>query len=168
MGRPGVDREASFTVGAPARPARFRADLYFRLAGTKCVVPPLGERLDDLEPLIDFWLRRFAAPLHPRVPRLTSDGLALLRAHSWPGNVRELRNVLEHALSLVNGDVITHEEIVTALGAGLWLSDRRPPAVRAVPSTERGQLLTALERERWKLGRAAKSLGIIGRRSGAG
>jgi DNA-binding NtrC family response regulator len=140
---------------------RFRADLYFRLAATKCVVPPLRERLDDLEPLIDFWLRRFASPLHPRVPRLTSDGLALLRAHSWPGNVRELRNVLEHAISLISGDVITHEEIATALGAGLWLSDFRPPAVRAVTSADvRGQLLTALERERWKLGRAARSLGI--------
>jgi DNA-binding NtrC family response regulator len=140
---------------------RFRADLYFRLAATKCVVPPLRERLDDLEPLIEFWLRRFTAPARTRAPRLASDGLALLRAHAWPGNVRELRNVLEHAVSLSTGDVITQEEIATALGAGLWLTDHRPTSLRAVPGADvRGQLLTALERQRWKLGRTAKSLGI--------
>jgi DNA-binding NtrC family response regulator len=140
---------------------RFRADLYFRLAVTKCVLPPLRERLDDLEPLIEFWMRRFAAPLHPRVPTLTSDGLGLLRAHAWPGNVRELRNVLEHAVSLVTGDVITHDVIATALGAGSWLSDCQPPAAPAALGADlKGQLLAALEKQRWRLGRTAKSLGI--------
>ena len=66
---------------------RFRADLYYRLAVLKLVLPPLRDRVDDIPLLVGVLTARQAS-------RFTDRALARLVAHSWPGNVRELQNVL--------------------------------------------------------------------------
>ncbi|RME28084.1 MAG: FHA domain-containing protein [Deltaproteobacteria bacterium] len=71
---------------------RFREDLYYRLAVLSVRLPPLRDRLADLEPICAVLCRG----LHPDA-RVTEDALALLRRHRWPGNIRELRNVLTRA-----------------------------------------------------------------------
>ena len=75
----------------------FRADLYFRLAVARLLVPPLRERPEDLEPLVLSLAERLGEP--PGHNPLAAV-LATLRAQRWPGNVRELRNVVESALVL--------------------------------------------------------------------
>ena len=70
----------------------FREDLYYRLAVFPIRLPPLRERMDDLDSLIQSFLSRFSPGL-----ALRSDARELLHQHTWPGNVRELRNVLERA-----------------------------------------------------------------------
>ena len=94
---------------------RFRADLYFRLNVAKCHIPPLRERLDDVDALVEFWLPRLAQRLAPGVRGLNHSALSRLRCHNWPGNVRELRNVLEHALSLASGPMVTVADVASAL-----------------------------------------------------
>jgi DNA-binding NtrC family response regulator len=76
----------------------FRADLYFRLAVARVVIPPLRERPDDIAPLV----RRFAEQLtgDPNAQPFDSQTLTALEAHPWSGNVRELRNVVESAVAL--------------------------------------------------------------------
>ena len=71
---------------------RFRADLYYRLRVIELRLPPLRERLEDIEPLVLHFLRDLG-----REGGMTSPALGALRHHSWPGNVRELRAVLEIA-----------------------------------------------------------------------
>ncbi len=76
----------------------FREDLYYRLAIFPIMLPPLRERLEDVEKLAEAFLEKFS----PRV-MLSSAGLEVLMRHDWPGNVRELRNVIERS-SIIAGD----------------------------------------------------------------
>jgi len=75
---------------------RFREDLYYRLAVFPIHMPPLRERMEDLEELAVAFVARF----HPGVA-LGREALRVLTQHTWPGNVRELRNVIERATILV-------------------------------------------------------------------
>ncbi len=77
---------------------RFREDLYYRLAVFPIRLPPLRERMEDLDSLTESFLARFA----PGVG-ISAEARALLHGHSWPGNVRELRNVLERASLFAEG-----------------------------------------------------------------
>ncbi len=70
-------------------------------------IPPLRERKEDIQELVDFYLTRFACEMEKPIPALTPDAAALLRKHSWPGNVRELRNVCERLIVLNDSDVIS-------------------------------------------------------------
>jgi DNA-binding NtrC family response regulator len=84
---------------------RFREDLYFRLAGVTLSVPPLRERRDEIEPLVQHFAARAAAALGRPTPRVTPAALALLRTYRWPGNIRELRNVIDRATLLCDGEI---------------------------------------------------------------
>jgi len=75
---------------------RFREDLYYRLAGAQLVVPPLRDRLEDLELLAEQFLAARSPPR--KLADLPLQTREMFKAHSWPGNVRELKNALERAL----------------------------------------------------------------------
>jgi len=82
----------------------FRGDLLYRLNVVRIPIPPLRERLADIVPLAEHFLRLSARDGAPK--RLTADAAARLLAYSWPGNVRELKNVIERANVLVRDAVI--------------------------------------------------------------
>jgi transcriptional regulator with GAF, ATPase, and Fis domain len=87
---------------------QFREDLYYRLAVFPIHLPPLRERMDDLEELALFFVSKFAPGLSIR-----RDALHILAQHSWPGNIRELRNAIERASILVGeGREIKAEHIL--------------------------------------------------------
>jgi DNA-binding NtrC family response regulator len=91
---------------------RFRQDLYFRLNGITLAIPPLRERVDEIEPLA----RAFVASAsrqtqRARSPRISPEALALLTRYEWPGNIRELRNVMERSVILCTGDIIGPEHL---------------------------------------------------------
>jgi DNA-binding NtrC family response regulator len=90
---------------------RFRQDLYFRLNGITLNIPPLRERVDEIEPLARLFLERAAGQMETAVPSISPEALAMLRAYSWPGNIRELRNVMERALLLASGAPIAVEHL---------------------------------------------------------
>jgi two-component system response regulator PilR (NtrC family) len=83
---------------------KFRQDLFYRLNVIELRLPPLRERLDDIELLADAILARLSAPGNKAV--LSSEALQALRSYSFPGNVRELENILERALAFANDGVI--------------------------------------------------------------
>jgi transcriptional regulator with PAS, ATPase and Fis domain len=98
---------------------RFREDVYFRLNGVALVLPPLRDRMNELEQLSAGILAQACARMGREVPKIAPEALALMRRYSWPGNVRELRNVLERAIVLCSGDVITLAHLPTErLGRG--------------------------------------------------
>ncbi|MCA9678373.1 MAG: sigma 54-dependent Fis family transcriptional regulator, partial [Myxococcales bacterium] len=80
---------------AEVNSGRFRADLYYRLAVARVVIPPLRERPDDVEPLVRHFAERLTGDPDPGP---LAGAMEALRAHPWSGNVRELRNVVEAAL----------------------------------------------------------------------
>ena len=85
----------------------FREDLYFRLKGFVFRLPPLRERAGDIAVIAESALADIAQRMSKPCPHLSADALRLLNAYRWPGNVRELRNVLERAVALVDGDLLS-------------------------------------------------------------
>ena len=89
----------------------FREDLYYRLNQITLTVPPLRERVDEVESLVRRFLSRAAAASKRRSPRLSPEALDVLRAYFWPGNVRELRNMIDRALVLCEGSELKVEHL---------------------------------------------------------
>jgi DNA-binding NtrC family response regulator len=122
-----VDLQAAVANG------RFRSDLMYRLNVYPIRIPPLRERVDDIEPLAAHLLARFGALHGKRVPGYTDRALAAMRGYPWPGNVRELENLIERGVILASPDepVDVHELFPT-------LPDQPPVTVNAEGELERG------------------------------
>ncbi len=88
----------------------FRADLYYRIAGILCEIPPLRNRREDIPELSEALLQRMG-PENTAAYHLTDEALQLLMSHDYPGNVRELRNILLRATALSTNGIITPAEI---------------------------------------------------------
>lgn len=93
------------------RERTFRADLLFRLDVVRIEVPPLRERPEDLEGLVDQFVERVSAKVGRPVFGVTDDAMAWLCAQPWPGNVRELQNLVEQAVALGDHDALTLDEL---------------------------------------------------------
>ncbi len=83
-----------------ARSGAMREDLYYRLNVFPLYVPPLRERVEDIEPLVDHFIARLEADAGTRVATISGDALELLKNYDWPGNVRQLENAIYRALVL--------------------------------------------------------------------
>jgi DNA-binding NtrC family response regulator len=90
---------------------RFREDLYYRLNVMEIVVPPLRERPEDIRPLCAFFLRKHLPKSRKRITGVSEEAMAVLKQYSFPGNVRELENIIERAIILENGTLITPESL---------------------------------------------------------
>lgn len=89
---------------------RFRQDLFFRLNGFTISLPPLRERIEDIPPLVEYFLRRAKAEMErDDLVGLTQDVLDALMNYHWPGNVRELQSVIRQAVLVCTTKVITEE-----------------------------------------------------------
>jgi PAS domain S-box-containing protein len=94
---------------------RFRKDLYYRLNVISLVLPPLNARPEDIIPIARHLLRQATAEAARDEIRLSPEVINTLLAHEWQGNVRELSNVLDRALSTMNGDVIKLKDLPISL-----------------------------------------------------
>jgi DNA-binding NtrC family response regulator len=90
---------------------RFREDLFYRLNVVSITIPPLRDRREDLPDLVEFLLAKHARTLGKRISGVTHETMQLLRACRWKGNVRELDNVLQRAVILGEGPVITPADL---------------------------------------------------------
>ncbi len=104
---------------------RFRQDLFFRVNVFPIPVPALHQRREDIPALAEYFLARHGRALNPAVGGLAPEALALLAGHDWPGNVRELEGVIQRALVLAGGEVITPADLPAELRP--VLAGERPP-----------------------------------------
>jgi transcriptional regulator with PAS, ATPase and Fis domain len=123
----------------------FRADLYYRLDVLSIRVPPLRDRIEDLELICESILEGFAEARPGRAWELQADGLAVLARQRWPGNIRELRNVLERSIVLSDSPLLGAAELHTALAAS---SAGAPPASALAPAVSIEPLAQPLAAER--------------------
>ncbi len=84
----------------------FRPDLFFRINALQIRIPPLRQRSDDIELLIQHFIRLFNGKYNRKVVCLTREAMQLLKQYQWPGNVRELRNLMERLFAENQTDVI--------------------------------------------------------------
>lgn len=86
-----------------AQTGEFREDLYYRLNVFPIYLPPLRERVEDIEPLAAHFIARFAAEAGKRIAGISNPALELLRSYNWPGNIRQLENAIYRAIVLSDG-----------------------------------------------------------------
>ncbi len=141
---------------------RFRQDLLYRLQVLMIELPPLRDRGDDLDLLIDVTLDRIADERgRPKWP-IEPEARARLAEHAWPGNVRELHNVLERLCVLAGDGPILRRLIDSDSGLAKMFGSQpvRPDAELSLSDSELGQVRAALEAAQGNRARAAKMLGI--------
>lgn len=91
--------------------SNFRLDLYYRLKVIDIKIPSLCERKDDIPRLAEHFIKTIGAKLGKKVNDIDEKAMAVLFDYDWPGNVRELNNVIERAVNLVSGNILTVEEL---------------------------------------------------------
>jgi Nif-specific regulatory protein len=142
---------------------RFRRDLFYRLNVYPITLPPLRERREDLGPLTMFFLKSFSQRLRKEVLGISKDAMGLLERYAWPGNVRELENVLERAVILCQGTVVTAQDLPALrehLRAPVLSGEafRLPPGGIVLADVEKGLIQQALEQSHQNKSHAAKLL----------
>jgi DNA-binding NtrC family response regulator len=168
-----VDLEAAVASGS------FRRDLMYRLNVYPIRIPALRERTDDIEPLAQHLLQRFAALHDKRVPGFTDRALDAMRRYGWPGNVRELENLIERGVILAaSGEPVDVHDLFPTLpdeSARLNAAGQlERPACRDAESLfdelqrrqltldalEDGLIAEAVQRHHGNLAAAARALGL--------
>jgi Nif-specific regulatory protein len=144
---------------------RFRRDLFYRLNVYPIALPPLREHQEDLGPLTMFFLKSFSQKLRKEVLGISKEAMALLERYAWPGNVRELENVIERAVILCQGTVVTaqdlpslREQLRTPVLSGNTF--RLPPGGIVLAEVEKALIRQALEQSHQNKSHAAKLLGL--------
>jgi len=92
---------------------RFREDLYFRLNVIPIYMPPLRERKDDILPLSEYFLKKFALMNNAKVVGFSKEAVQKLENHEWKGNVRELENAIERAVVLTTSQILQCDDLPT-------------------------------------------------------
>jgi two-component system, NtrC family, response regulator HydG len=94
---------------------RFRDDLYYRLNVVRIEIPPLRIRVEDIPLLAESFLKQYVEKNRKLIKGFTPRALDIIMRHDWPGNVRELENLVERAVIMARGELITPEEFPSAL-----------------------------------------------------
>jgi DNA-binding NtrC family response regulator len=149
------------------RQGSFREDLYYRLEVISITLPPLRDRMNDLEALAAHFLGRASGRLgvHKQVS-LSAAALRLLSEYQWPGNIRELENVLTRAYILATGDTIEPEHLHLAGAIAEPARQGRGPVLKSRHYHENMETFScwlleeALKRNDWNQTRAAEELGL--------
>jgi two-component system nitrogen regulation response regulator NtrX len=149
------------------RAARFREDLYFRINVIPIFVPPLRDRIEDLQDLIDYFMDRLKRSGDEPPRRFSKESLKLLRAYSWPGNIRELKNFIERI------NIMTEEKVISVDSVRRFLTSRtdweKDELLKGFESMklneakdefEREFLVIKLEENEQNITRTSRALGI--------
>lgn len=146
---------------------RFREDLYYRLNVVKIVIPPLRKRREDIRPLINHFIKKYEEERKSEVPIKGVDHKVerLLYDYHWPGNIRELENVIERAMILCPGELITEfdlpEEFKIDIDDNLHLDiPNQTTLYETLANVEQAMIIRALKLANNVQSHAAKLLGI--------
>lgn len=145
------------------REGKFRQDLFHRVYVFPVVLPPLRERREDIQVLIEHFTQQICNQNNWKTIPCTPEAVRALQSYAWPGNIRELRNVMERLLLLATGDSIAAQTVHAALpqnsdsSAG---SSGSGPLADRVENFERESILTELKHQNYHITNTAKALGL--------
>jgi DNA-binding NtrC family response regulator len=146
----------------------FRTDLFYRLNTIVFRIPPLRERPEEIEPLVQLFVKQANRENRCRVRQVAPEALRLLSRYGWPGNVRELHNIIERAVLIAQDETIAVDDLSERV------RQRAAPAAPAAQAPEEDGasikdklrryeadlLLEALEANGWNQTRTAEALGM--------
>lgn len=146
---------------------RFRSDLYYRLNVIPITIPPLRERLEDLELLATHFIKKLNERTGKMIDSCTEEYMRILSAHHWPGNLRELENVIEYSMNLESKNVLTKDSLppylANSTGNRTMLAGPTSAPKPGLAEAERDVIirkLQAYENSYFGKQQAAKDLGI--------
>ncbi len=142
---------------ALVREGRFREDLYYRINTVHIALPPLRKRKEDIVPLAQLFLKRYAEKYHRPLNALDEGAAEVLKSYRWGGNIRELQNCMEKAVILSEGTTLTAKDIKTEHTQAAQASAN----LRAMSESDEEHLVrNAMERTGGNISAAAKMLGV--------
>ncbi|GAW94294.1 sigma-54 interaction domain-containing protein [Calderihabitans maritimus] len=142
---------------------KFRADLFYRLNVISLTIPPLRERMEDLEPLVYHFIGKYNHEFGVNVTGLAPACWNLFRNYHWPGNIRELANVIERAFNVVEGNTILVQDLPMYLqkyGRSGKVLVKQQTLQALLEQTEKAAIKEALSITKGNKAQAAKLLGI--------
>ncbi len=147
------------------REGRFREDLYYRLAVVRVFIPPLRQRREDIPRLVEHFLAKHADAGTRRIAGVSREAMDVLLRYDYPGNVRELENLVQSAIVLARGSVLTTDDLPAAVRTrvdeeGLTFRRFDGSLPQQIEGLERELIAKALEAEGGVQYRAAERLGI--------
>lgn len=140
---------------------QFRSDLYYRLNVFPIMNPPLRERQDDIQALVQYFSRKFARRMNKTIDTIPTETMAALSRYHWPGNIRELENFIERAVILSRGSTLTVPLAELKPRVGSVAETDRP--LSTLEEAEREHIRQALQQANWLVGGpsgAAAKLGM--------
>ena len=149
---------------ALVREGRFREDLYYRINTVHIALPPLRERQEDIVPLAEIFLGRFAEKYHRPLTGISSEAAELLKEQRWSGNIRELQNCIEKAVILSEGTKLTAKDLQLDARSGSGMTANVTPGLtgglQRDGAEEERLVREAMERTGGNISAAAKLLGV--------
>ncbi|MBR4974092.1 MAG: sigma-54-dependent Fis family transcriptional regulator [Bacteroidales bacterium] len=137
---------------------QFRQDLYYRINTVELHLPALRERSEEITPLAEIFISKFADKYRRNVTGLTQDAIKLLKEHSWSGNIRELSNCIEKAVILSENELLGPAEI--EIQQGRASESVRVSGAETLEETEEKAIRATMTRFGGNLSMVAKSLEI--------
>ncbi len=141
---------------------KFRADLYYRLNVIQISVPPLRERVEDIDILADYFIVRSCKKTDSPPKTISDNARRLLRGYQWPGNVRELQNVIERAVVLSKSNTLDVSDFPEKLSAEpvVTPATKEQAETPTLESIEKAYIYWVLNQTDWQKAKAAQILGI--------
>ncbi|MBT0653595.1 sigma-54-dependent transcriptional regulator [Geomobilimonas luticola] len=140
----------------------FREDLYYRLNVIPLHIPPLRERIEDILPLVRFFLEKYCREMKRPLMTIAKNAMEALELYSWPGNVRELENVVERTVALTEENVITLNDLPRKISemALTKVSEQGVDLVKTITEIEKMMILEALSLTNGVKAKAAAMLNL--------
>ncbi len=110
---------------------KFRLDLFYRLNIINVPIPPLREHKEDIVDLVAFFIQRYREAFAKEVDFVPQEVIDLLLHHDWPGNVRELESVVQRAVLMAKGRMLTEQDVVFGICPGAEAEEQQPGAMMA-------------------------------------
>ncbi|WP_236860130.1 sigma-54 interaction domain-containing protein [Candidatus Formimonas warabiya] len=139
---------------------QLRSDLFYRLAVVYLTIPPLRERMDDLEMLADAFIQQYNHLFKMHIKGLSDEVLAAFRSYHWPGNIRQLKHCIECAMNVVSKD--TNLIDIENLPKYLRFSpgNIQNSVFTEIEDSEKNRIKIALKKNNGNIARAAVELGV--------
>ena len=151
-------------LAALVREGKFREDLYYRINTVHIALPALRERKEDIVPLAQLFLERFAEKYHRPLTGLAPEAAELLQEQRWSGNIRELQNCIEKAVILSEAKNLTVKDIQLDARSEPGMTSSVTPGLTGglmrSPAEEEQLVREAMERSNGNISAAAKLLGV--------
>jgi DNA-binding NtrC family response regulator len=145
----------------------FRKDLFYRIKVITIYIPPLRERKEDIPLLAAHFLKKYSKESNKIIDTISPKVLELFMEYNWPGNVRELENIIEAAVALENGKIITSKYIplnkleYSSSKSLLQENNKVPPFKEVKKLFERDYILKALKHCKGNIAMTARETGIL-------